>query len=58
VNQVNLDPLGPLESWDQLVYQEKMEAMEMMVNQEDLVHQEKKDPKVPEASLVPLALSV
>lgn len=55
---MNLDPLGPLESWDQLVYQEKMEAMEMMVNQEDLVHQEKKDPKVPEASLVPLALSV
>ena len=57
-NQVNLDQPDLLVSWDQLVCQEKTEAMEMMENQVDLVHQERKDPKVQEVSLVPLVLSV
>jgi hypothetical protein len=57
-SQVNLDPLDLPVSWDLLVCQEKTEAMEMMVNQVDLVHQEKKDHKVQEVSLVPPVLSV
>jgi len=55
---VNLDPLDLLVLWDPLVYQEKMVATEMMVNQDDLVHREKKDPKVQEVSLVLPVLSV
>lgn len=58
MNQVNLDPLDPLVLWALLVYQEKMVATEMMVNQDDLVHQERKDPKVQEVSLVLPVLSV
>lgn len=57
-NPVNLDQPDLLVSWDQLVCQEKTEAMEMMENQVDLVHQERKDPKVQEVLLVPLVLSV
>jgi len=57
-SQVNLDPLDLPVSWDLLVCQEKTEAMEMMVNQVDLVHQEKKDHKAHEVSLVPPVLSV
>ena len=58
VNQVNLDLLDLPVLWDLLVCQEKTEVMVMMVNLDDLVHQEKKDPKVQEVSPVPLVLSV
>jgi len=57
-SQVNLDLLDLPVLWDLLVCQEKTEVMVMMVNQDDLVHQERKDPKVQEVSPVPLVLSV
>jgi len=57
-NQVNLDLLDLPVLWDLLVFQEKTEVMVMMVNQDDLVHQERKDPKVQEVLPVPLVLSV
>lgn len=57
-NPVNLDPQDPLVSWDQLVFPEKTEVMEMMVNQDDLDQGVKKAHKVQEVSLEPQELLV